>query len=117
MSWSNSIILMRKKLYLMKNQLVKIPIYANRNIDYEILDQKSINDYEIDRKNLAIVQTGSSQYMVREGDRIGNNGGIIVLIENTRMVVLENNIEFEFFINTPLTREAFAQLTNTSNDT
>ena len=40
--------------------------------------------------------------MVREGDRIGNNGGIIVLIENTRMVVLENNIEFEFFINTLL---------------
>ena len=106
-----------KKIILNENQLVKIPIYANRNIDYEILDQKSINDYEIDRKNLAIVQTGSSQYMVREGDRIGNNGGIIVLIENTRMVVLENNIEFEFFINTPLTREAFAQLTNTSNDT
>ena len=32
------------------------------------------------------------------------------------MVVLENNIEFEFLL-IPLTREAFAQLTNTSNDT
>ena len=104
------------KIILNENQLIKIPIYANQNIDYDILDKKSINDYEIDRKNLAIVQTGSSQYMVREGDRIGNRDGIIVLIENTRMVVLENNIEFEFFINTPLTREAFAQLTNSNNE-
>ena len=56
--------------------------------------------------------------MVREGDRIGNKDGIIVLIENTRMVVLENNIEFEFFINTPLTREAFAHLKQIqANDT
>ena len=36
--------------------------------------------------------------MVREGDRIGNKNGIIVWIESNKMIVLENNIEFELFI-------------------
>ena len=100
-------------LVLNENQLVKIPIYANNKIDYENLDKKSINDFEIDRKNLAIVQIGSGQYLVREGDRIGNMDGVIVAIESTKMVVLEQNIEFEFFINTPITRQVMVQLPQT----
>ena len=104
-------------LILNENQLVKIPIYANNKIDYEILDKKSINDFEIDRKNLAIVQIGSGQYLVREGDRIGNMDGVIVSIESTKMVVLEQNIEFEFFINTPITRQVMVQLPQTVNET
>ena len=103
-------------LVLNENQLVKIPIYANNKIDYENLDKKSINDFEIDRKNLAIVQIGSGQYLVREGDRIGNIDGVIVSIESTKMVVLEQNIEFEFFINTPITRQVMVQLPQTVND-
>lgn len=104
-------------LILNENQLVKIPIYANNKIDYEILDKKSINDFEIDRKNLAIVQIGSGQYLVREGDRIGNMDGVIVSIESTKMIVLEQNIEFEFFINTPITRQVMVQLPQTVNET
>ena len=100
-----------------ENQLVKIPIYANNMIDYDNLDKKSINDFEIDKKNLAIVQIGSSQYLVREGDKIGNREGVIVSIENTRMIVLENNIEFEFLINTPIVGDEFAQITQTSTET
>ena len=100
-----------------ENQLVKIPIYANNMIDYNNLDKKSINDFEIDKKNLAIVQIGSSQYLVREGDKIGNREGVIVSIENTRMIVLENNIEFEFLINTPIVGDEFAQITQTSTET
>ena len=103
-------------LILNENQLVKIPIYANNKIDYENLDKKSINDFEIDRKNLAIVQIGSGQYLVREGDRIGNMDGVIVSIESTKMVVLEQNIEFEFFINTPITRQVMVQLPQTVNE-
>ena len=103
-------------LILNENQLVKIPIYANNKIDYEILDKKSINDFEIDRKNLAIVQIGTGQYLVREGDRIGNMDGVIVSIESTKMVVLEQNIEFEFFINTPITRQAMVQLPQTTTE-
>ena len=103
-------------LVLNENQLVKIPIYANNKIDYEILDKKSINDFEIDRKNLAIVQIGSGQYLVREGDRIGNIDGVIVSIESTKMVVLEQNIEFEFFINTPITRQVMVQLPQNVNE-
>lgn len=100
-----------------ENQLVKIPIYANNMIDYNNLDKKSINDFEIDKKNLAIVQIGSSQYLVREGDKIGNREGVIVSIENTRMIVLENNMEFEFLINTPIVGDEFAQITQTSTET
>ena len=103
-------------LILNENQLVKIPIYANNKIDYENLDKKSINDFEIDRNNLAIVQIGSGQYLVREGDRIGNMDGIIVSIESTKMVVLEQNIEFEFFINTPITRQVMVQLPQSVNE-
>ena len=54
-------------LLLTENQLIKIPIYANNKIDYENLSKKSINDFNIDRKNLAIVEIDGGQFMVREG--------------------------------------------------
>ena len=97
-------------LVISENQLIKIPIYANRNIDYENLSKKSINDYEIDNKNLAIIEISSGQFMVREGDRIGNKDGIIVSIETNKMIVLEENIEYEFLINTPIVGQAVASL-------
>ena len=101
---------------LNENQLVRIPIYANQKIDYANLDKKSINDFDIDRKNLAIVEINGGQYMVREGDRIGNRDGLIVSIENKRMIVLEDNLEFEFLINTPIVGQAVASLPNTTTD-
>ena len=104
------------QLYLSENQLVKIPIYANQNISYENLDKKSINDFNIDRKNLAIVEISGGQFMVREGDRIGNKDGIIVSIERTRMIVLEDNIEFEFLINTPIAGITIASLPQNSTE-
>ena len=94
----------------MKTNLVRIPIYANQKIDYANLDKKSVNDFDIDRKNLAIVEINGGQYMVREGDRIGNKDGLIVSIEAKRMIVLEDNLEFEFFINTPIVGQAIASL-------
>ena len=104
-------------LVLNENQLIKIPIYANNKIDYENLSKKSINDFDIDRKNLAIVEIDGGQFMVREGDRIGNRDGVIVSIESTRMIVLEDNIEFEFLINTPIVGQAIASLPQSNNDT
>ena len=101
-------------LVVSENQLVKIPIYANRNINNENINQKSINDFKIDKKNLAIVEIGGGQYMVREGDRIGNKDGKIVSIQINKMLVLEDNIEFEFFINTPIVGQAVAQLGNSN---
>ena len=97
-------------LVINENQLIKIPIYANRNIDYENLDKKSVNDFKIDKKNLAIVEINNGQYMVREGDRIGNKDGVIVSIQKNMMIVLEDNIEFEFLINTPIVGQAIASL-------
>ena len=104
-------------LVLNQNQLVKIPIYANNKIDYENLDKKSINDFEIDSNNLAIVQIGAGQYLVREGDRIGNKDGKIVSIESTRMIVLQNNMEFEFLINTSILGGEYAQITQPTQTT
>jgi len=101
-------------LVINENQLVKIPIYANQNINYENLDKKSVNDFKIDRQNLAIIEINSGQYMVREGDRIGNKDGVIVSIQQNMMIVLEENIEFEFLINTPVVGQAIASLP--SND-
>ena len=101
---------------LNENQLVKIPIYANQNISYENLDKKSINDFTIDRKNLAIVEISGGQFMVREGDRIGNKDGRIVSIERTRMIVLEDNIEYEFLINTPIVGLTIASLPQTNTE-
>ena len=101
-------------LVVSENQLVKIPIYANKNINNENINQKSINDFKIDKKNLAIVEIGGGQYMVREGDRIGNKDGKIVSIQINKMLVLEDNIEFEFYINTPIVGQAVAQLGNSN---
>ena len=100
----------KNTVILNENQLVKIPIYTNENISYENLDKKSINDFKINRKNLAIIEISNSQFMVREGDRIGNRDGVIVSIEKNRMIVLEDNIEYEFLINTPIVGMAIASL-------
>jgi len=106
----------KNTVILNENQLVKIPIYANENISYENLDKKSINDFQIDRKNLAIIEISNSEFMVREGDRIGNRDGVIVSIEKNRMIVLEDNIEYEFLINTPIVGMAIASLPQSNTD-
>jgi len=106
----------KNTVILNENQLVKIPIYANENITYENLDKKSINDFKINRKNLAIIEISNSQFMVREGDRIGNRDGVIVSIEKNRMIVLEDNIEYEFLINTPIVGMAIASLPQSNNE-
>ena len=102
-------------LVLNENQLIKIPIYAYDKIEYNSLSKKSINDFKIDRKNLAIIEIDGGQYMVREGDRIGNKDGVIVSIETTKMLVLEENIEYEFLINTPIVGQAIASLPQSEN--
>ena len=106
----------KNTVILNENQLVKIPIYNNENISYENLDKKSINDFKIDRNNLAIIEISGSEFMVREGDRIGNRDGIIVSIEKNRMIVLEDNIEYEFLINTPIVGLAIASLPQTATE-
>ena len=106
----------KNTVILNENQLVKIPIYTNENISYENLDKKSINDFKIDRKNLAIIEISNSEFMVREGDRIGNRDGVIVSIEKNRMIVLEDNIEYEFLINTPIVGMAIASLPQSNTD-
>ncbi len=106
----------KNTVILNENQLVKIPIYTNKNISYENLDKKSINDFKIDRNNLAIIEISGSEFMVREGERIGNKDGIIVSIEKTRMIVLEDNIEYEFLINTPIVGMAIASLPQSITD-
>ena len=103
-------------LIINENQLIKIPIYANQNISYENLNKKSVNDFKIDKQNLAIIEINSGQYMVREGDRIGNKDGVIVSIQQNMMIVLEENIEFEFLINTPVVGQAIASLPVTDID-
>ena len=106
----------KNTIVLNENQLIKIPIYANPNISYENLSKKSINDFKIDRKNLAIVEINSGQFMVREGDRVGNKDGIIVSIERTRIIVLEDNIEYEFLINTPIAGITIASLPQSTTE-
>jgi len=106
----------KNTVILNENQLVKIPIYTNENISYENLDKKSINDFKINRKNLAIIEISNSQFMVREGDRIGNRDGLIVSIEKNKMIVLEDNIEYEFLINTPIVGIAIASLPQSNNE-
>ena len=106
----------KNTVILNENQLVKIPIYANENITYENLNKKSINDFKINKKNLAIVEISNSQFMVKEGDKIGNRDGVIVSIEKNRMIVLEDNIEYEFLINTPIVGMAIASLPQSNNE-
>ena len=102
---------------LNENQLIKIPIYANQKVEYANLDKKSINDFEIDRKNLAIIEIEGGQYMVREGDRIGNRDGLIVSIDTNLMIVLEENLEYEFLINTPIVGQAIASMSGIGSTT
>ena len=54
--------------------------------------------------------------MVREGDRIGNKDGVIVSIQKNMMIVLEDNIEYEFLINTPIVGMAIASLPQSNTD-
>jgi Tfp pilus assembly protein PilP len=50
---------------------------------------------------MAIVAVGNKEIMVREGDKLGNKNGVIVSIEKNRMIVLQDNNEFIFEINSP----------------
>ena len=92
----------KKVLLVKENQILKIPIHVNKNYNYDNLNKKSINDYFIDVRNLGIVEINGSQFMIREGSKIGNKDGLVVSIFNKKMLVLENNTEYEFFINTPI---------------
>lgn len=62
---------------------------------------KNDKNYKINSNNMAIVAVGNKEIMVREGDRLGNKNGVIVSIEKNRMIVLQDNSEFIFEINTP----------------
>ena len=109
----------KKVLLVAENQILKIPIHVNKNYNYDNLNKKSINDYFIDIKNLGIVEIKGAQFMIREGSKIGNKDGLVVSIFNKKMLVLENNIEYEFFINTPISGQSsiVGLPQNTSTDT
>jgi hypothetical protein len=62
---------------------------------------KNDKNYKINSNNMAIVAVGNKEIMVREGDKLGNKNGVIVSIEKNRMIVLQDNSEFIFEINTP----------------
>ena len=48
--------------------------------------------------------------MIREGDKIGNKDGIVVSILNNKMLVLQENMEYEFYINAPVAGQSLASL-------
>ena len=48
--------------------------------------------------------------MIREGDKIGNKDGIVVSILNNKMLVLQENMEYEFYINAPVAGQFLASL-------
>ena len=100
------------KNYIMikENQLVKIPIHVNKNYNYANFNKKSINDYSIDIRNLGIIEIKGSQFMIREGDKIGNKDGVVVSILNNKMLVLQENMEYEFYINAPVAGQSLASL-------
>ena len=93
-----------------ENQLIKIPIHVNKNYNYANFDKKSINDYSIDIRNLGIIEIKDSQFMIREGDKIGNKDGVVVSILNNKMLVLQENMEYEFYINAPVAGQSLASL-------
>ena len=97
-------------ILIQENQLIKIPIHVNKNYNYANFDKKSINDYSIDIRNLGIIEIKGSQFMIREGDKIGNKDGIVVSILNNKMLVLQENIEYEFYINAPVAGQSLASL-------
>jgi LysM repeat protein len=100
-----------------KDQIVKIPIYVNVARDYQNLNVKSIHDYKINSNNMAIVAVDNKQFMVNEGSRLGNKKGIIVSIQKNMMIVLENNNEFIFEINTPINPRKIAMTNNSKQKT
>jgi hypothetical protein len=97
-------------IIIKENQLVKIPIHVNKNYNYENFNKKSINDYSIDIRNLGIIEIKGSQFMIREGDKIGNKDGVVVSILNDKMLVLQENMEYEFYINAPVAGQFLASL-------
>ena len=97
-------------IIIKENQLVKIPIHVNKNYNYENFNKKSINDYSIDIRNLGIIEIKGSQFMIREGDKIGNKDGVVVSILNDKMLVLQENMEYEFYINAPVAGQSLASL-------
>ena len=48
--------------------------------------------------------------MIREGDKIGNKDGVVVSILNNKMLVLQENMEYEFYINAPVAGQSLASL-------
>ena len=97
-------------ILIKENQFVKIPIHVNKNYNYANFNKKSINDYSIDIRNLGIIEIKGSQFMIREGDKIGNKDGVVVSILNNKMLVLQENMEYEFYINTPVAGQSLASL-------
>ena len=97
-------------ILIKENQFVKIPIHVNKNYNYANFNKKSINDYSIDIRNLGIIEIKGSQFMIREGDKIGNKDGVVVSILNNKMLVLQENMEYEFYINAPVAGQALASL-------
>ena len=97
-------------ILIKENQLIKIPIHVNKNYNYSNFNKKSINDYSIDIRNLGIIEIKGSQFMIREGDKIGNKDGIVVSILNNKMLVLQENMEYEFYINAPVAGQFLASL-------
>ena len=67
--------------------------------------KRGLLNYTINPKNLAIIEIRGNQFMVREGDKLGKNGGKIVKITNHEMKVLENYEEFSFQINAPIVNQ------------
>ena len=97
-------------ILIKENQFVKIPIHVNKNYNYANFNKKSINDYSIDIRNLGIIEIKGSQFMIREGDKIGNKDGVVVSILNNKMLVLQENMEYEFYINAPVAGQFLASL-------
>lgn len=97
-------------IIITENQLIKIPIHVNKNYNYANFNKKSINDYSIDIRNLGIIEIKGSQFMIREGNKIGNKDGVVVSILNNKMLVLQENMEYEFYINAPVAGQSLASL-------
>ena len=48
--------------------------------------------------------------MIREGNKIGNKDGVVVSILSNKMLVLQENMEYEFYINAPVAGQFLASL-------
>jgi LysM repeat protein len=104
------------------DQYVKIPIFVNPASVELKTNQKAISNYQINSNNLAIVEIMGEQFLVKEGDLIGNKGGKIVQITKNDMKVLQQFEEFVFQINTPIKEKnnnmaALTQSNQVVNDT